>query len=56
MYDGEVGERVTRTVDLNTTLGYALLQHSQREQVDSDYDALLELQKDLLVVVEEQEE
>ncbi len=53
VYDGEVGESVTRTVDLNTTLGYAVLQHERRDQVDLDYASLLELQKDLLVVEEQ---
>ena len=50
VYDGEVGEQVVKTVDLNTTLGYALLQHEHREKVDADYLRLLELQKDMLVI------
>eukprot|EP00597_Dinobryon_sp_UTEXLB2267_P000335 CAMPEP_0170072938 /NCGR_PEP_ID=MMETSP0019_2-20121128/10460_1 /TAXON_ID=98059 /ORGANISM="Dinobryon sp., Strain UTEXLB2267" /LENGTH=483 /DNA_ID=CAMNT_0010282177 /DNA_START=226 /DNA_END=1677 /DNA_ORIENTATION=+ len=44
------GEQVQRTVDLDTTLGYALLQHERKEQVDLDYAKLIAFQEDMLVV------
>ena len=41
---------INRTIDLNSTMGYALLVHNNKTKVDSDYQRLVILQQDMLEV------
>ena len=50
-YEGEIGEEIRKTIDLNTHAGYALLVHPDKDIVDIDYTKILELQPTIYDVI-----
>jgi len=48
-YQGTIGERVEKTVDLRTAAGYALLVSQSLEEISEDYNNLVAFQKEWLV-------